>query len=186
MNKCVECFLLEAVVNRIKSLRLPFIHLVATIFSLFAAGCSIDKAPVEKPNILFIAIDDLRPDLGCYGNEDIITPNIDRLANMGLVFNKAYCQQAICNPTRASLLTGMRPDAIKVWDLRTHFRTAIPDVVTLPEHFKNNDYLVEGMDKIFHGGYGMKDPQCWSNPKKNPQGHQPYADSTMDRLALRK
>lgn len=169
---------------------LRLLQLAVLSVLITAGGCTSKTATTEKkinkPNILFIAIDDLRPDLGCYGNEDVITPNIDRLANMGLVFNNAYCQQAICNPTRASLLTGMRPDAIKVWDLRTHFRTAMPDVVTLPEYFKNNGYLVEGMGKIFHGGYGMKDPQSWSNPKQRPEGHSLYPDSTRERLALRK
>jgi arylsulfatase A-like enzyme len=75
----------------------------------------------NKPNILFIAVDDLRPELGCYGNKVIKTPAIDRLAQEGVLFDRAYCQQAVCNPSRASLLTGMRPDSVKVWDLRVHF-----------------------------------------------------------------
>lgn len=134
------------------------------------------------PNILFIAVDDLRPELGCYGNTEIITPNIDRLAKTGLVLSNAYCQQALCNPSRASLLTGMRPDAIKVWDLSTHFRTAVPDAVTLPEFFKNNGYRVEGLGKIFHDHISQEDPQSWSNPKKQPQSVSGYPDSTMQRL----
>src|SRR5690606_35905345 len=75
----------------------------------------------SKPNVGFIAVDDLRPKLGCYGDSVAITPNIDRLAQMGIVFDRAYCQQAVCAPSRASVLTGRRPDATKVWDLRTHF-----------------------------------------------------------------
>ena len=97
------------------------------------------KAP-GKPNILFIAVDDLRPDIGCYGNKVAKTPNIDRIASQGIVFNRAYCQQAVCSPSRSSLLTGKRPDATKVWDLETHFRVALPDTVTLPQHFKANGY----------------------------------------------
>ena len=76
----------------------------------------------DRLNILFIAIDDLRPELGCYGNKYIKTTNVDRLAEQGVVFTRAYCQQAVCNPPRASLLTGLRPDSTKVWDLVTDWR----------------------------------------------------------------
>lgn len=116
----------------------------------------------QRPNVLFFAVDDLRPELGCYGNTIIKSPNIDRIAARGVVFNRAYVQQAVCSPSRSSLLTGTRPDTTKVWDLDTHFRTALPDVVTLPEHFKNNGYFVRGFGKIFHGGFD--DPQSWSVP----------------------
>jgi len=85
----------------------------------------------DRPNILFIAVDDLRPELGCYGNDIVKTPHIDRLAREGVLFDRAYCQQAVCNPSRASLLTGMRPDSVRVWDLRVHFRETVPDVVML-------------------------------------------------------
>ena len=81
-----------------------------------------------------------------------------------MTFNRAYCQQAVCSPSRSSLLTGTRPDTTKVWDLRTHFRKALPDVVTLPQHFKHNGYFVQGMGKIFHGGFD--DPPSWSVPWK--------------------
>ena len=120
-----------------------------------------------KPNILFIAVDDLRPELACYGNPIIKSPNIDRIARAGVVFNRAYCQQAVCSPSRSSLLTGTRPDTTKVWDLKTHFRKALPDVVTLPQFFKNNGYFVQGMGKIYHGGYN--DPPSWSVPWTAPK-----------------
>lgn len=113
-----------------------------------------------KPNILFIAVDDLRPELGCYGVTVVQSPNIDRLAKQGMVFNRAYCQQAVCSPSRSSLLTGTRPDTTKVYDLTTHFRKALPDVVTLPQHFKNSGYFVQGMGKIYH--LGLDDPASWS------------------------
>ncbi len=116
----------------------------------------------KRPNVLFIAVDDLRPELGCYGNPLVKSPNIDRLAGRGMVFTHAYCQQAVCSPSRSSLLTGVRPDTTKVWDLETHFRKALPDVVTLPQHFKNEGYFVRGMGKIYHGGFN--DPPSWSVP----------------------
>jgi choline-sulfatase len=119
------------------------------------------KSPA-KPNVLFIAVDDLRPDIGCYGNTIAKTPNLDRLAARGIVFNRAYCQQAVCSPSRSSLLTGRRPDATKVWDLNTHFRSALPDTVTLPQHFKANGYHTAALGKIYHKGY--EDGRSWSEP----------------------
>ena len=121
----------------------------------------------RKPNILFFAVDDLRPELGCYGKTYIKSPNIDRIAKSGMVFRRAYCQQAVCSPSRTSLLTGTRPDTSKVWDLVTHFRDAIPNVVTLPQHFRKNGYFVQGMGKIFHPGYD--DEPSWSTPWKTPK-----------------
>ena len=124
-------------------------------------------AQSKKPNILFIAVDDLRPELGCYGHDYIKSPNIDRIAKQGIVFDRAYCQQAVCSPSRTSLLTGTRPDSTKVWDLVTHFRAAQPDIVTLPQHFKQNGYFVQGLGKIFHPGYD--DPRSWSVAWQTPK-----------------
>ena len=98
----------------------PFVALIALTF---AAGVQADDT---KPNVLFLISDDLRPELGCYGNDVIKTPNIDRLAARGMVFQRAYCQQAVCSPSRTSVMTGARPDTTKVWDLKTHFRKAMP------------------------------------------------------------
>ena len=120
-----------------------------------------------KPNVLFLAVDDLRPELGCYGVPGINSPNIDRIARQGIVVRRAYCQQAVCSPSRTSLLTGTRPDTSKVWDLVTHFRDAIPDVVTLPQHFKNHGYFVRGMGKIFHPS--VNDEPSWSVPWETPK-----------------
>jgi iduronate 2-sulfatase len=125
------------------------------------------RAASRKPNVLFIAVDDLRPELGCYGRAHIKSPNIDRIARQGLVFDRAYCQQAVCSPSRSSLLTGTRPDSTKVWDLVTHFRDALPNVVTLPQNFKQNGYFVQGMGKIFHAGFD--DPRSWSVPWQTPE-----------------
>ena len=118
-----------------------------------------------KPNVLMIALDDLRPALACFGDETAITPNIDRLAKRGMVFQRAYCQQAVCCPSRLSMLTGLRPDTIRVWDLKTHFREAKPNAVTLPQYFKNSGYHSRSIGKILHGGgKPSKDPESWSIP----------------------
>jgi iduronate 2-sulfatase len=135
--------------------------------ALAAAGA---PAAPARPNVLFLAADDLRTDLGCYGNPEVKTPHLDALARRGVRFERAYCQQAVCNPSRASLLTGRRPDTVKVWDLRTHFRQALPEVVTLPQHFKAHGYAAVGLGKLFHNESGGKpafpfrDPPSWSEP----------------------
>ncbi|MFC2133118.1 sulfatase-like hydrolase/transferase [Bacteroidota bacterium] len=123
----------------------------------------------KKPNILFVAVDDLRPELGCYGNDYVISPNIDRLADNGITFRQAHCQSAVCNPSRASLLTGLRPDTIKVWDLRTKLRDNVPDVVTLPQYFKKNGYHTVGIGKIYHNT--IPDDQSWSEAKLHIKGY---------------
>jgi iduronate 2-sulfatase len=136
------------------------------MYLTLAAAAVASAAERPRPNVLFIAIDDLRVNLGCYGDPHAITPNLDRLAARGTVFTRAYCQQAVCNPSRQSLLSGRRPDSIRVWDLHTHFRKTAPDVVSLPEHFKLNGYLAQGIGKIYHGFEGMADPQSWSVPEQ--------------------
>ena len=108
---------------------------------------------VNKPNILFIAIDDLRPELGAYGSEVAITPNMDALAAQGLLFNNAYCQEAICSPSRASVMTGARPETIKVIENFSYFRDLNPDIVTLPQHLRTEGYETVYAGKIFHPGY---------------------------------
>lgn len=130
-------------------------------------------AAAARPNVLFIAVDDLRPEFGAYGAGYIKSPNLDRLARAGVTFERAYCQQAVCSPSRTSLMTGTRPDTNKVWDLETHFRKALPDVVTLGQHFKANGYFVQGMGKIYHGGFD--DPPTWSVPWQTPRAGGAYA-----------
>ncbi len=142
-------------------------RMIALLVGMALLSASAADGAPSQPNILFIAVDDLRPELGCYGRDYIHSPNIDRIAAQGMVFNRAYCQEAVCSPTRASLLTGARPDTTRVWDLKTHFRTALPGVVTLPQLFKDNGYFVQGMGKLYHGGFN--DPQSWSVPWVNPK-----------------
>ncbi len=126
-------------------------------------GCGVLPGSGKRPNVLFIAVDDLRPELGCYGNTAIKTPNIDRLAARGIVFGQSHCQSAVCNPSRASLMTGLRPDTIQTWDLWTDFRAKAPEVVTLPQHFKQSGYHAVAIGKIYHND--IPDPQSWSEPK---------------------
>src|SRR5574341_1530765 len=123
--------------------------------ALALLACLLAFPQEAKPrlNVLFVAVDDLRPQLGCYGDRLVKSPTIDALAARGLAFERAYCQQAVCSPSRSSLLTGRRPDATKVYDLDTHFRTALPDVVTLPQPFKKLGYHTQSFGKIYHNGF---------------------------------
>lgn len=123
-------------------------------------------AAPDRLNVLFIAADDLRCDLASYGHSQVKTPNLDKLAARGVQFDRAYCQQAVCNPSRASLLTGLRPDTLRIWDLPTHFRDVMPDVVTLPQHFKNAGYFTQNIGKLFHNWIHevQGDPVSWSVP----------------------
>ncbi|MFM1767985.1 MAG: hypothetical protein RJA22_514 [Verrucomicrobiota bacterium] len=141
--------------------RLAAAWMAAASLGLLTAHAAHAASPA-RPNILFLAVDDLRPELGCYGSPIVQSPNLDRLARSGVVFDRAYCQQAVCSPSRSSLMTGTRPDTTKVWDLKTHFRKALPDVVTLGQHFKNHGYFVQGAGKIYHGNYD--DKPTWSVP----------------------
>jgi iduronate 2-sulfatase len=138
-----------------------FLHIALFI----TTTCSV-FAQKQKPNVLFIMVDDLKPLLGCYGNTFVQSPNIDALAKTGTVFQNNYCQQAVCGPTRASLLTGLRPDKTKIWDLKAKLREVSPNVTTMPEYFKSQGYYTFGMGKIFDPSntdqYG--DEKSWSVP----------------------
>ena len=113
----------------------------------------------EQPNVLIFLVDDLRNDLGCYGNNIVKSPNIDKLAENGVMFNKAYCQQAICAPSRMSLLTGMRPENIGIYDIFTPMRNARKDIVSMPQFFKANDYKTVSIGKVYH--HSRDDRDVW-------------------------
>ena len=151
--------------NRILSVITTFLWILVS---------AIGQAGDTRPNVLFIAVDDLRPELACYGEAHIHSPNIDALAASGRLFRRAYCQQAVCNPSRTSLMTGMRPDSIGVTGNHSHFRSNHPDVLTLPQYFKQYGYHAAAIGKIYHGVFPdgasitkwdtMGDPQSWSVP----------------------
>lgn len=118
-------------------------------------------APGSRPNILFIAIDDMRPEFGCYGSELAITPNLDKLAKEGVLFERAYCQEAICSPSRASLMTGARPDTVGVIENYTYFREVNPEIVTLPQYLIGQGYETAHAGKIYHGRFDDQE-KSWS------------------------
>ena len=166
-----------------------FPALIAVLtFAFSDADAQTKKVEKKKYNILFIAADDLNNDIGCYGNTFVKTPNIDRLAKMGVKFDKAYNQFPLCSPSRSSLLTGQRPDVTGIYELQTHFRKNLPDVVTLPQLFKNNNYYSARVGKIYHYGVpgqigtdGLDDPISW-NHKVNPKGRDKAEESQVKNL----
>ncbi len=135
-------------------------------------------AQPARPNVLMIAVDDLRPELGCYGNAIVKSPNIDALASRATLFERAYCQQAVCGPTRASLLSGCRPDSTRVCDNLTDLRAALPEIATLPGHFKENGYRAVSLSKVFHNGFEDA-PRSWSDPPWYPRA--PHYATTENR-----
>ena len=157
-------------------------NLTYFIFTLvLAASCkpkdgTPQEEPAKKPNILFIAIDDLRPELGAYGSEIAITPHMDALAGHGLLFNNAYCQEAICSPSRASVMTGARPETIEVIENFSYFRDLNPDIITLPQHLQTKGYETVYTGKIFHPGY-TDEELSWSR--------QPYSGDDVPKMPER-
>lgn len=122
-------------------------------------------------NILFIAVDDLKPLLGAYGHTEMHTPNFDRLAAMGAMFTNANVQQAVCGPSRASIMTGTYPDQTKVWDLHTDFRNSAPELISMPEYLIQQGYHSTGIGKIYHKGSSAPghDGKSWSIPHQLPK-----------------
>jgi iduronate 2-sulfatase len=149
--------------NALVNFKQSFLLIAALYCS--APVCNRAVAAAPKPNVLFICVDDLKPLLGCYGDKVIRSPNIDRLSARGVVFDRAYCNQAVCAPSRNSLLTGVRPTTLGIYDLGTNFRLASSNAVTLPQYFMKHGYRAEGLGKIFHVGHGNRDDAAsWSVP----------------------
>ena len=137
---------------------------ISILFALLCALGSPARA-AEKPGVLFICVDDLKPLLGCYGDRTVQSPNLDRLARRAVLFERAYCNQAVCAPSRNALMTGRRPQTLGIYDLGTNFRRAAPEAVTLSQHFMAHGWRAEAMGKIFHVGHGNhEDAASWSVP----------------------
>jgi iduronate 2-sulfatase len=151
---------------------LPLLALVVSAFG--------ERQAAERPNVLLICVDDLKPLLSCYGDTTIKSPNIDRLAKRGLRFDMAYCNQAVCAPSRHALMVGLRPQTLGIYDLATRFRTVAQDAVTWPQHFMANGYRTEAMGKIYHHGHGNGDDVAsWNSPewKVGRDGVKQYHDA---------
>ena len=137
-------------------------------FSLLVFSCGlVAQSEAQKPNILFIAIDDLKPTIGSFGDAFALTPAMDALSKEATIFLNNHTQQAVCGPSRASLMTGKRPDYTKVRDLKTKMRDINPDILTIPEHFKNNGYQTLGVGKIY-------DPRCVDKKRDEPSWSVPF------------
>ena len=147
---------------------LPLKAVCTLLFLAIGAHGPMVPLPRAAPNVLLIMVDDLRPEIGAYGSTRAITPNIDRLASQGLLFERAYTSQALCAPSRAALLSGLRPDSTGIDDLNTPLRSVLPSHVTLPQHFREHGYVTFALGKVYH--HRDEDPPGWSEPPFLPTG----------------
>lgn len=136
--------------------------LAIIVFTLGAALAHAQQSETTKtkPNVLVFFVDDLRAELGCYGSKTALTPNIDNLAKNGVLFNKAYCQQAICAPSRMSVLTGLRPERLGIYSIFTPLRSVHKEVVSIPQFFNKNGYKTISIGKVYH--HSSDDKKVWS------------------------
>ncbi len=138
------------------------------------------SAAEQRLNVLFIAADDMRPQLGCYGDATVKSPHLDVLARRGMVFNRSYVQQALCSPSRISMLSGRYPATTGIFEIGRPLRATMPDITTLPQHFKNHGYHTRSLGKIYH--VGIDDEASWTVPawhSKKPR-HGPIARAAIE------
>jgi iduronate 2-sulfatase len=128
----------------------PKILILLGVASLFIGGHTVNAQDTEKTNVIMVVIDDLRTELGCYGVDAMHSPSIDRFAKKGMLFNHAYAQYPVCNPSRSSFLSGLRPDEVGIISNTVPLRRVQPNLVTLPQLFRENGYYTAGIGKIFH------------------------------------
>jgi arylsulfatase A-like enzyme len=121
----------------------------------------LTAAKKADKNILLIVVDDLNNTLGCYGHPIVKTPNIDRLAKQGVIFNNAYCNYPVSGPSRSSFLTGLYPETVTILDNQKRLASVLDDKITLPYLFKLNGFHTMGLGKVFHGKSNENDPKCW-------------------------
>jgi len=153
---------------------MPLIAVALVVAGLPAAALSAEKTASQRPpNVLLIIFDDERPELGCYGGQSV-TPHVDRLAKEGIRFDRAYCQYPLCNPSRLSFLTGMRPNTLGVFNNEVKLKDVQPDLVTLPEYFKNHGYHTARTFKEFH--HKEAHPEAWSDPIEPKAETRPQRD----------
>ncbi|MDG2223187.1 MAG: sulfatase-like hydrolase/transferase, partial [Rubripirellula sp.] len=137
------------------------------ILFAFAATCLTGPSAIasDHPNVLLILVDDLKPVLGCYGDPIAKTPNLDRLAESGMRFDLAFCNQAVCAPSRFTLMLGSHSTSTGLYGLNSQLRQVIPDAVTMPQYFASHGYRTESLGKVFHIGHGNQgDPDSFSVP----------------------
>lgn len=154
--------------NSTKSSRRDFLRmasLATATAALTRSGVSAENT-ADKPNVLFLPVDDLRPQLGCFGHKQMISPNIDRLASESVVFENCYCQVPVCGASRASLLTGVRPTRDRFIGYNTRVDEDLPGALTLPQHFRKNGYHTISTGKVFH--HRMDRRESWSEEPWRP------------------
>lgn len=135
---------------------------IKTLSILALAALAVTASAAEKPNVLFLASDDMRPQLGCYGDPTVKSPHLDALAKRGMVFRRSYVQQALCSPSRISMLSGRYPATTGIFEIGRTLRTTMPDITTLPQHFKNHGYHTRSLGKVYH--VGIDDDASWTIP----------------------
>jgi iduronate 2-sulfatase len=146
------------------------------VLAMAAGSPALLRTGRSRRNVLFVVSDDLNNVAGCYGHPIVKTPNMDRLARRGVLFDRAYCQYSLCQPSRTSFLSGLRPETTRVWTLETPTRQYIGDATFLPELFRGNGYYTAHAGKIYHTGEQCEDPRSWDEEVRESSKTPPAAE----------